>query len=174
MWHTLSWYWPIAAEHRVETGKGREAMIEPGQSGSSITLSHRLLKFCFVLKAVRHAESNSRKWERLNQGLMESTSCCTCCQMGRNECGLSHTARPERQITMALGSFSSAEGLLHFATPMDPLFLLLHYLIKAGKEVSFPLLVTAGRGRIHCFFFSQCASVITVWAPCVPVWVRAP
>nr|XP_048278175.1 ribonuclease H2 subunit B isoform X1 [Myodes glareolus] len=25
-------------------------------------------------------------------------------------------------------------GLLHFATPMDPLFLLLHYLIKAGKE----------------------------------------
>ncbi|KAB0372608.1 hypothetical protein FD755_015361, partial [Muntiacus reevesi] len=25
-------------------------------------------------------------------------------------------------------------GLLHFATPMDPLFLLLHYLIKADKE----------------------------------------
>ncbi|XP_055465502.1 ribonuclease H2 subunit B isoform X1 [Psammomys obesus] len=25
-------------------------------------------------------------------------------------------------------------GLLHFATPMDPLFLFLHYLIKAGKE----------------------------------------
>ncbi|XP_036055837.1 ribonuclease H2 subunit B isoform X2 [Onychomys torridus] len=25
-------------------------------------------------------------------------------------------------------------GLLHFATPVDPLFLLLHYLIKAGKE----------------------------------------
>ncbi|EDL36088.1 ribonuclease H2 subunit B [Mus musculus] len=25
-------------------------------------------------------------------------------------------------------------GLLHFATPMDPLFLLLHYLLKAGKE----------------------------------------
>ncbi|XP_013371308.1 PREDICTED: ribonuclease H2 subunit B isoform X4 [Chinchilla lanigera] len=28
-------------------------------------------------------------------------------------------------------------GLLHFATPMDPLFLLLHYLIKAGKEGKF-------------------------------------
>ncbi|XP_023573067.1 ribonuclease H2 subunit B isoform X3 [Octodon degus] len=28
-------------------------------------------------------------------------------------------------------------GLLHFATPMDPLFLLLHYLIKAGKEEKF-------------------------------------
>uniref|UniRef100_A0A2R8Y7M7 Ribonuclease H2 subunit B n=1 Tax=Homo sapiens TaxID=9606 RepID=A0A2R8Y7M7_HUMAN len=26
-------------------------------------------------------------------------------------------------------------GLLHFATPVDPLFLLLHYLIKADKEV---------------------------------------
>ncbi|XP_029397200.1 ribonuclease H2 subunit B [Mus pahari] len=25
-------------------------------------------------------------------------------------------------------------GLIHFATPMDPLFLLLHYLLKAGKE----------------------------------------
>ena len=35
-------------------------------------------------------------------------------------------------------SFSSIGGLLHFATPMDPLFLLLHYLIKADKEVSFP------------------------------------
>ncbi|XP_016042963.1 ribonuclease H2 subunit B isoform X2 [Erinaceus europaeus] len=28
-------------------------------------------------------------------------------------------------------------GLLHFATPMDPLFLLLHYLIKADKEGTF-------------------------------------
>uniref|UniRef100_A0A8C4MDW6 Ribonuclease H2 subunit B n=1 Tax=Equus asinus TaxID=9793 RepID=A0A8C4MDW6_EQUAS len=28
-------------------------------------------------------------------------------------------------------------GLLHFATPMDPLFLLLHYLIKADKEGKF-------------------------------------
>uniref|UniRef100_A0A8C3VSH5 Ribonuclease H2 subunit B n=1 Tax=Catagonus wagneri TaxID=51154 RepID=A0A8C3VSH5_9CETA len=28
-------------------------------------------------------------------------------------------------------------GLLHFATPVDPLFLLLHYLIKAGKEGKF-------------------------------------
>ncbi|XP_063088882.1 ribonuclease H2 subunit B isoform X2 [Cavia porcellus] len=28
-------------------------------------------------------------------------------------------------------------GLLHFATPMDPVFLLLHYLIKAGKEGKF-------------------------------------
>uniref|UniRef100_A0A8D0Z0Y4 Ribonuclease H2 subunit B n=1 Tax=Sus scrofa TaxID=9823 RepID=A0A8D0Z0Y4_PIG len=28
-------------------------------------------------------------------------------------------------------------GLLHFATPMDPLFLLLHYLMKAGKEGKF-------------------------------------
>lgn len=28
-------------------------------------------------------------------------------------------------------------GLLHFATPMDPLFLLLHYLIKAGKQGKF-------------------------------------
>ncbi|XP_054575761.1 ribonuclease H2 subunit B isoform X5 [Eptesicus fuscus] len=27
-------------------------------------------------------------------------------------------------------------GLLHFVTPMDPLFLLLHYLIKADKEVN--------------------------------------
>ncbi|XP_073899547.1 ribonuclease H2 subunit B isoform X1 [Castor canadensis] len=28
-------------------------------------------------------------------------------------------------------------GLLHFATPVDPLFLLLHYLTKAGKEGKF-------------------------------------
>ncbi|XP_045423611.1 ribonuclease H2 subunit B isoform X3 [Lemur catta] len=28
-------------------------------------------------------------------------------------------------------------GLLHFATPMDPLFLLLHYLVKADKEGKF-------------------------------------
>lgn len=28
-------------------------------------------------------------------------------------------------------------GFLHFATPVDPLFLLLHYLIKAGKEGKF-------------------------------------
>ncbi|XP_023604492.1 ribonuclease H2 subunit B isoform X5 [Myotis lucifugus] len=28
-------------------------------------------------------------------------------------------------------------GLLHFVTPMDPLFLLLHYLIKADKEGKF-------------------------------------
>ena len=28
-------------------------------------------------------------------------------------------------------------GLLHFATPVDPLFLLLHYLIKANKEGKF-------------------------------------
>ncbi|KAK2509210.1 hypothetical protein MC885_016800 [Smutsia gigantea] len=28
-------------------------------------------------------------------------------------------------------------GLLHFATPMDPLFLLLHYLVKANKEGKF-------------------------------------
>ncbi|KAF5920509.1 hypothetical protein HPG69_009763, partial [Diceros bicornis minor] len=28
-------------------------------------------------------------------------------------------------------------GLLHFATPMDPLFLLLYYLIKADKEGKF-------------------------------------
>lgn len=32
---------------------------------------------------------------------------------------------------------------------MDPLFLLLHYLIKAGKEVSFPFGAFAGRGRRH-------------------------
>ena len=30
-----------------------------------------------------------------------------------------------------------AGGLLHFATPMDPLFLLLHYLIMANKEGKF-------------------------------------
>lgn len=59
-----------------------------------------------------------------------------------------------------LCSFSSAGGLLHFATPVDPLFLLLHYLIKAGKEVSFPLGATAGRGGRYPFSFSQCASVI--------------
>lgn len=53
---------------------------------------------------------------------------------------------------------------------MDPLFLLLHYLIKAGKEVSFPQGVfEVGEGRRHSFSVSRCASVLRIGAPQVPV-----
>ncbi|XP_051016626.1 ribonuclease H2 subunit B [Acomys russatus] len=40
----------------------------------------------------------------------------------------------EKHHSWFINQSVQSEGLLHFATPMDPLFLLLHYLIKAGKE----------------------------------------
>ncbi|XP_054979869.1 ribonuclease H2 subunit B isoform X2 [Sorex araneus] len=39
-------------------------------------------------------------------------------------------------------------GLLHFATPMDPLFLLLYYLIKADKVESFPVVLSIPYGML--------------------------
>lgn len=95
--------------------------------------------------------------------------------MYKNECGASHTAHPERwssQVVLGrrtlLCSFLSAGGLLHFATPMDPLFLLLHYLIKAGKEVSFPLGWLQGGAED-----SPLHSVLQLLEYVSPVWVRA-
>ncbi|XP_006879664.1 PREDICTED: ribonuclease H2 subunit B [Elephantulus edwardii] len=43
----------------------------------------------------------------------------------------------EKHHSWFINQSVQSEGLLHFATPMDPLFLVLHYLIKAGKEGKF-------------------------------------
>ncbi|XP_024425703.3 ribonuclease H2 subunit B isoform X5 [Desmodus rotundus] len=43
----------------------------------------------------------------------------------------------EKHHSWLINQSVQSGGLLHFATPMDPLFLLLHYLIKADKEGKF-------------------------------------